>query len=314
MRHFLLATSLLLAPHIAMAGQCPAPPPVEPPSPTAVIVPEHNTQAQPRRLSAEDISRSPALQRISSNGAALWEIGDTMSNHGLRGIFAQKGQTFRTFYLTPDMQAEVGGVMWDASGHNITRDTVAMIQGVIPTINWQPGHTNTANPGVGQTEHQNAAHTDATNIVASASYGLYGHADAPRLYMVIDPLCPWSIRSIQSLQSYVESGQVQIAIVPISINDYENNHASTPAAQAMLSVGQKQMIDIWRQIIVQNHAPSDLSLTETSGAKLQLNLQKAHMIGLRGTPTIVWQDKQGASHVQSGLPDHLDQFIAGLKS
>ncbi|WP_218831237.1 hypothetical protein, partial [Acetobacter fabarum] len=61
MRHFLLATSLLLAPHIAMAGQCPAPPPVEPPSPTAVIVPEHNTQAQPRRLSAEDIGRSPAV-------------------------------------------------------------------------------------------------------------------------------------------------------------------------------------------------------------------------------------------------------------
>lgn len=313
MRHILLATTLILAPKMASAGQCPTPPPIESPPLHAVIEPQIESQTRPRPLTSDDISKSPALQRISSNGATLWEIGDTMSNHGLRGVFAKNGQTFRTFYLTPDMQAVVGGVMWDATGHNITRDTVSMIPGVIPTVNWQPGQPGKAKLAIGQTGPQDI-HTDATHVLATASYGVYGQDHAPRIYMIVDPLCPWSIRSLQGLQPFIDSGKVQVAIVPIAINDYENNHASTPAAQAMLSVGQKQMIGIWRQIIEQNHAPDSQVLTDTSGAQLQLNLQKAHMIGLKGTPTFAWQDKEGVSHVQSGLPDNLEQFVAGLGS
>ena len=72
------------------------------------------------------------------------------------------------------------------------------------------------------------------------------------------------------------------------------------------------MIGVWRQIIALDHAPEDVSLTETSGASLQLNLQKAHTVGLRGTPTIVWLDKSGVSHTQSGLPDNVDALISGL--
>lgn len=311
MRHILLATSVVLFPQLASAGQCQVPPPLEPSTPPVKIVATSEGTTIPRLLKVEEINQSPALRRIASNGATIWEIGDTMSNHGLRGVFARNGQNFRTFYLTPDLQAEVGGVMWDAQGHNITRDTVSMIPGVIPTVKWDAGHTNQPKIASGQTPGE-VTHVDGAKVMASASFGLYGHAGTPRLYMIVDPLCPWSIRALQSLQPYVDNGKLELAIVPIAINDYENNHTSTPAAQAMLSVGQRQMVDVWREIIALNHAPEDVSLTETSGASLQLNLQKAHMVGLRGTPTIVWLDKSGVSHTQSGLPDNVDALISGL--
>lgn len=311
MRRILLTTSLFLMPQLAIAGQCPVPAPQDNTPSPAVIVPDVPGPVPPRPLSEVDISQSPALQRISSRGASLWEIGDVTTNHGLRGIFARNGQSFRTFYLTPDLQAEVGGVMWDANGHNITRDTVAMIPGVIPTVKWTPGQSGKPDQTIGQTEGHEAS-SDATKIMATAAYGIFGTEKAPRLYLVVDPLCPYSIRALQSLEPYVDKGALQLAIVPIAINDYENNNNSTPAAQAMLSVGQKQMIDVWRQIITLNHAPADRARGATSGMQLQLNLQKAHMIGLRGTPTIVWRDRNGKAHVQSGLPDNLDSLIVDI--
>ena len=92
----------------------------------ATSIPENLTP-----IGADRIGRVPALRRIASNGAQLLDLG---VQHGLQTIFARNGSTFQVFYLTPDGQAAVGGVMWDAAGHNITRGQVAPIAGTIPTV------------------------------------------------------------------------------------------------------------------------------------------------------------------------------------
>jgi len=68
-------------------------------------------------LTGDEIAGSPALKRIASHGAVLTDLG---TEHGLRTVFARNGSTFQVFYLAPDGQALVGGVMWDSTGHNIT--------------------------------------------------------------------------------------------------------------------------------------------------------------------------------------------------
>jgi thiol:disulfide interchange protein DsbG len=82
-------------------------------------------------LTAAQVAAVPALARIASAGATLMELG---SEHGMRTIFAKKGNAFQVFYLVPDGSAAIGGIMWDASGHDLTRDQVAPIPGVIPTV------------------------------------------------------------------------------------------------------------------------------------------------------------------------------------
>ena len=307
MRRLMPAFAILVLPGLALAApQCPATAGT-PAELTATPVQQKGRQPQPRPILPDEITGSPALTRIASHGAVLFDIGRPEDQHGLRAVYARNGDHFRVFYITPDGAAEIGGVMWDASGHNLTRDEVAPIRGTIPTVVLNDrngpsnGATGTSGPAV-----------NPVRRLSAASYGLYGGKEAPRVYMVVDPLCPYSTRALQTLQPYVDAGMLQLAIVPISINDYENHAASTPAAIAMLSVPSDAMVPLWHRIMAQGHAPADVTISDNAQATLKLNLDAAHAIGVRGTPTIVWSDRNGTPHQEAGLPDDVDRFVAGL--
>jgi len=237
MHRALLTTSLLFLPSMATAAsQC-----IVQPSSTneslqsaqqspAVAQPSkpqlyHPTAATPamQAISADEISRVPALRRIASAGARLTDLG---TEHGLRTIFARNGQSFQVFYLTPDGQGAVGGVMWDAAGRNITRQQVSSIDGAIPTVTI--GAAPTAPPQMPQTTS-----TSALQAVASTIHGTTGVASAPRLWVLIDPLCSFSVRAMEQLRPFIASGKVQVAVVPLSLLDYEDHGRSTIAARVV---------------------------------------------------------------------------------
>ena len=133
MRRILLVISLLAIPLTGFAEPSCAIPPA-PPSPfaqpTAAPVADTDASVAAPLIGADRVARVPALKRISSKGASLYDLG---MQHGLPTVFAKSGSTFQVFYLTPDGQAAVGGVMWDYTGHNITRDQIAPIDGTILT-------------------------------------------------------------------------------------------------------------------------------------------------------------------------------------
>src|ERR1700745_1653144 len=52
------------------------------------------------------------------------ELGQT---HGLRGLYLRNGREFQVLYVTPDGRATIAGVMWDATGKNLTREQVSEI-------------------------------------------------------------------------------------------------------------------------------------------------------------------------------------------
>jgi thiol:disulfide interchange protein DsbG len=59
------------------------------------------------------------------------ELGEM---HGLRGLYLRNGPEFQVLYVTPDGRATIAGVMWDATGKNLTREQVSQIDGAIPTV------------------------------------------------------------------------------------------------------------------------------------------------------------------------------------
>ena len=121
---------------------------------------------------------------------AAGNVTDLGLLHGLQGYFVRSGPQFQVFYATPDQQRLVPGVMWDASGKDLTRAQVAAIPGTIPTVE----------VGGGMTGAQMAAETPALPLMRDAYYGTAGPASAPHLFMLIDPQCIYSIRSFQMLQ------------------------------------------------------------------------------------------------------------------
>ena len=170
-----ISLAILLAPVAASAGpQC-----VLPTEPASAALPREAGVAPvavPKQtglhlISPDQIERSAALRRITAQGAEAFDIG---TSHGLRGVFARKGDTFQVFYITPDNQAVIGGVMWDGTGHNITRDQVAPIDGAIPTVTIGdvPGETAAQTP-----QADTVSRADVAVALGSITAGKFGTED-----------------------------------------------------------------------------------------------------------------------------------------
>ncbi len=66
--------------------------------------------------------------------AANGNVTPLAAKHGLDGLFVRSGSQFQVFYITPDQQRVIPGVLWDAGGKDLTRDQVANVPGAIPTV------------------------------------------------------------------------------------------------------------------------------------------------------------------------------------
>ena len=229
---------------------------------------------------------------------ASGQVKDLGQTHGLRGLYLRNGREFQVLYVTPDGRATIAGVMWDATGKNLTREQVSKIDGAIPTIVVDKD---------GAKSVEAAARTDALLGVEHAAFGLAGDPAAPRLWMIIDPFCSYSVRAFDALRPYVTAGRIQLALVPISILDYEDNGQSTPAAQSLLSQNPARMAEAW------DHQNFRLAPSESAPALLEKNNRIAEEIGLRGTPTLVWRKADGSAAEIDGIPKNWDALIAEIE-
>lgn len=247
-------------------------------------------------LSAADLSQIA--------GGNLTELGML---HGLRGLLVKSGAQFQVFYATPDGQRVIPGVMWDANGKNLTRDQVAPVAGIVPTVTIGPV-TNLAAQDTPTAAGPAAQGASALSIVQATSFGTIGNPSAPRLWMFIDPLCSFSVRAMQQLQPFVASGRVQLAVIPLAVIDHETNGRSTTNALAMLSKPIDQMVAAWSR--------GDLGgapIPEAT-ARLQANMVAAQAIHLEGTPTLIWRKADGSEGRADGLPGDLNAVLASLGS
>ena len=219
--------------------------------------------------------------------------------HGLRGIFVRNAGQFQVFYASPDSERVIPGAMFDAQGKNLTFDQVAAIPGAVPTV------------AIGDAANRAAAQVQASagsllKAVEATTYGTVGSPSAPRLWVFIDPLCAWSVRAMGQLRSYVNAGRVQLAVIPVSVLDHEDQGRSTVAAKAMLNFSQEAMVAAW----------SDNKLGEQAGPvadqHLADNMAAVAAIKLRGTPTFVWRKLDGTEGRADGLPNDVDALIASI--
>lgn len=225
-------------------------------------------------------------QVLAVTGSEAKELGTA---HGLRGLLVSNGQQFQVLYGTPDGERVIPGVMWDVDGKNITREQVAPIAGAIPTVvlaQRAGGSGAPATPPV-----------SLLSTLKDASFGAAGDDRAPRVWMFVDPLCGPSRKALQTLQPYVADGRIQLAVVPLSILDSEDQGRSTKDAMALLSKPPADMIGAWSK--------GDFTSGDdpTAGAKLQTNMVIAAQIGLLGTPTLIWRKADGTEGRQEGADD-----------
>ncbi len=228
--------------------------------------------------------------------AAKGNVTPLVSQHGLDALFVRSGTQFQVFYVTPDSERVIPGVLWDSTGKDLTRDQVAHVPGAVPSVS--VGDMPTGQGGT--------APVAALPLLQKAAYGTVGSASAPHLWMLIDAQCIYSIRAYQMLHPFVEAGKLRLSIIPISVLDYEDNGQSTKSALALLSKPPEQLVTAW-----QAGALADPPVAEAS-ARLQANSAIAQAIGLKGTPTLIWKKPDGTEGRIDGLPTSIETLIASI--
>ena len=309
MRSLLLASPVILVPALASAAQCALPPDSHlAPAAAAAEAPSARPSPYPP-VAPEQIANTPALRRLVLHGAELLDLG---RDHGVQAVFARKDDAFQVFFITPDGEAAIGGVMWSAAGENLTRKKLQPIEGAIPTLvingpakAGAPPPPQAATP-VATQEIPQAVWKPVQEAVAATTFDTIGQASAPRIWMFIDPLCSFSVRGMEQLEPFVASGRVQLAVIPVSILDYEDRGQSTLAAKAMLSLKPGEMVDAWR-----DHKLTGPADPHAEG-RLAANMAAAEAVGLRGTPLLLWQRPDGTQGTSNGLPADLDRLITSL--
>src|SRR6516165_8277110 len=247
-------------------------------------------------VSGAPVELTPAqLETIASGNITGLDI-----EHGLSGYFVRSGPQFQVFYATPDGERLIPGVLWDAAGKDLTRRQVVHIPGAIPTVvvgDTEPGQSNSAAVGVA-----------ALPLVQKASFGTIGQASAPRLFMLIDPQCIYSVRALQMLQPYVASGRLQVSVIPLSVLDHEDRGQSTRSALALLSKPADQLVSAWQAGNIKD--PSN----PEAASRLRANMAIAQAIGLKGTPTFIWRKPDGTEGRIDGIPMSVDALVSSVGS
>lgn len=242
---------------------------------------------------------SGAITELTPEQLSLLAGGETTelgTLHGLRGLYVRSGPQFQVFYATPDGQRLVPGVLWDASGKELTRAQVAGIPGAVPTVV----------VGDAQAGQEKAASGQALALVQKAVSGTVGPASAPHLWMLVDPQCIYSVRAYQALQPFVASGRLQLTVIPVSVLDHEDQGQSTRSALALLSKPAEQLVAAWQAGSV-SEAPS-----LEAASRLRANMAISGAIGLKGTPTFVWTKQDGTEGRMDGMPSSMDALVASV--
>jgi hypothetical protein len=122
---------------------------------------------------------SGALTELTSaqlTTAAGGNVTPLAGQHGLDTLFVRSGAEFQVFYVAPDKERVIPGVLWDSAGKDLTRDQVANVPGAIPTVT--VGDMPDSKLG-----SASAAGGAALPLIQKASLGTVGSASAPHLWM-----------------------------------------------------------------------------------------------------------------------------------
>lgn len=249
----------------------------------------------------------PFAQLATIAGSGLTDLG---MQHGLRAVLVRNGPQFQVFYVLPDGERVIPGIMWDAAGKNLTREILASVEGTLPTVSIgdppvAPGAPSSATVPA-QPVGATAPSADRMAVVERAVAGTAGNPAAPRLWMFADPQCGYSSQALQRLQPFVSAGRLRLSIIPVAILDHQNGGRSTSSSSAMLGMTGEQMIAAWSR--------GDLRAPPSAEAArhLETNMQAANAVGIRGTPTFFWRRAGGGEGRHDGMPSDVEALLASV--
>jgi len=363
-RTLLLSSAMAFAPCLALAEpQCVVPSPISrsvaitTSQPTTAKLPISSQSvastgepATERFRSSVDPTSAPVLDHIVAVGARLTEVGVT---HGLRIVIARNDGQFMRFYVSPDGQAVVAGLMAELS----TAELLTMAPGQVTELGSLHGLRGMFVRNAGQFQVFYAS-PDGERVIPGAMFDAQGknlthdqvaaipgtvptvaigdatnhaaaqvHAPAGSLLKAVEASTYGTVGSPSAPRLWVFIDPLctwsvrAIGQLRTYVNAGRVQLAVIPVAvldpgdQGLSTVAAKAMLSLSQETMVAAWSDNKLGRQAEPAAdqRLSNNMAVVATIGLRGTPTFVWRKPDGTEGRADGLPNDVDAFITSIE-
>ncbi len=222
-------------------------------------------------VSAQDLP--PPIAALEDRGASVGKAFDAPD--GLTGYTLNfQGQTLAA-YVTANGEHVVVGTLLDSDGTNLSQPMIsAAANAARPESEWQA--------------------LEQANWIAD------GSASADRvIYAFTDPNCPFCHRFYEQTRDWVEAGDVQIRHIMVGVLRQD----SAAKSATLLAADEPAVALAEHEANFSNGGvtPAEGVAKEARQA-VEANNQLMSQLGIRGTPSVLYRDDEGAIQLARGLP------------
>lgn len=174
---------------------------------------------------AADPQMPAPLETLAKEGAQVRFLG---TQGGLDGWIAMQNGQEQYFYVTPDREYLLLGLLFDKTGKMITLAQVSELQKqggpVLDILKAEPSTKGVSvADGIPKKDEivkslKNSSEQMYADI-EGANWVALGQPDAPLIYMIIDPQCPYCHEFMKTLRPEILAGKIQVRMIPVGFKD-----------------------------------------------------------------------------------------------
>ena len=249
-----------------------------------------------------------ALQLLVERGAQTRYLG---KKHGMDGWVAIFQGEEQYYYVTPDGEGFVMGLLFDKGGDMATLEQVRELQrqsdDVLDFLAVDQ-QDKSLTQAIRETNEAFEYKTPAERMfseVENSNWVKFGADNAPIIYSFMDPQCPHCHSFMGDLRDgYIEKGLVQLRMIPVGFRE----ETLSQAAFLLAAPDAKQR---WY-----NHLDGDTSAlpakSDTNTQGIQRNLALMQEWKFNVTPMTVYRGKDGKVKIIRGRAGNMSDILADL--
>jgi len=264
----------------------------------------HGANAQTQN-SQEVIPELPEpIQNLANEGAQIRYLGRDL---GVDGWIAIKNGREQYFYVLPNGQAFLSGILFDNKGKAITHEQVRRLQAQgDETINSLAANNAYEAAQAEEKKEKYEFKTPSEQLywdVENSNWIPVGLAGTPLLYAFVDPQCPHCHRMMGALREQIEAGKVQVRLIPVGLKQ------ETKAQAAFLLASPDPATTWWRHLDDVKKLPAKQEIG-TQG--VERNLMVMTTWKLNATPLVIYRGKDQKVKIIQGNPKDIEDLINDL--
>lgn len=254
-----------------------------------------------------DLPKLPEpIKNLASEGAQVRYLG---RDHGLDAWVTVKNGQEQYFYVMPDQEAFIMGVLFDKSGKLVTVDQVKRLQDqgdqLIDTLSDEEFAGLKKNAGDKDAFEFKTPSEQLFSDIENSNWVGLGSSNAPIMYSFVDPQCPHCHKLIQDMRaSYIDNGKVQMRIVPVGFKE------ETRKQSAFLLAAPNPQERWFAHMDGDTEALPAKEDISDQGVQRNLSIMQSWKFSV--TPLIVYRNVNGIVKIIRGGPKDMNAVMSDL--